>query len=157
LNPDLEVAHEELAELYGKHKYLDVALDHYRHKVRLTDRHGPREGETSAAFAARRKSEQDALGRLERRVHDQKNQYNLRSRPLSGEPLRRADLALELGLPRTALDDVLLRSGVLVFGGDGARLELELLLMLGRPHAVRDKMDEPELQRSKDKLGLTSV
>src|SRR5262249_11662283 len=90
-------------------------------------------------------------------VHDQKNQYNLRSRPLSGEPLRRADLALELGLPRTALDDVLLRSGVLVFGGDGARLELELLLMLGRPHAVRDKMDEPELQRSKDKSGLTSV
>ena len=90
-------------------------------------------------------------------MQERKNQYNLRARPLSGDPLNRAYLALELGLPRTALDDVLLQSQVLVFGGDGARLELELLLMLGRAYAARDKLNDPELLRNKDKLALATV
>ncbi len=156
LDPDLEAAHEALSLLYGEHMYLDMALHHRQDAFRLTQR-GPRHGESHTDFDDRLAREEAALNRLERLVQDRKNEYSVRSRALSGDPLGRANLALELGLARTAVDHVLLQSQILAFGGEGARLELELLLMLGRVEAARNLLDEPELRENKDKLDRATV
>jgi len=69
----------------------------------------------------------------------------------------KAQLALGLGLARLALDDVLLQSPVQSFAGEGARLELELLLQFGRAEVVRGMLDDSDMRESKHKLGSASV
>jgi hypothetical protein len=156
LNPDLEQAHEGLSVLYAERMYLDAALEHRRHVLRLT-RRGHRFGETEQEFADRLKAEEEALQQLEKRVQDNKNDFAIRSRTMSGDPLGRAHLALRLGLARLALDDVLLQSTVQSFSGEGARLELELLLQFGRAEVVRGMLDDSEMRENKDKLELSRV
>jgi tetratricopeptide (TPR) repeat protein len=156
LDPDLEQAHEGLSVLYGERTYLDAALEHRRHALRLT-RRGHRVGETEQEFADRLKAEEETLQLLEKRVQDNKNDFAIRSRAMSGDPLGRARLALRLGLARLALDDVLLQSPVQSFAGEGARLELELLLQFGRAEVVRGMLDDSEMRENKDKLGSASV
>src|SRR5262249_56026484 len=94
------------------------------------------------------------LGKL---GEDHKNGYAIRSRAMSGDPLGRAQLALRLGLARLALDEVLLQSTVQSFSGEGARLELELLLKFGRAEVVRGMLDDSDMRESKHKLGSASV
>jgi hypothetical protein len=156
LDPDLEPAHEGLSRLYGERMFLDAALDHGRHALRLT-RRGPRWGETVKDFSERLKAEEAAVNRLEQVVQDHKNEYAIRSRPMSGDPLGRAKLALSLGLAQLALDEVLLKSPVQAFMGEGARLELELLLQFGRAEGVREMLDDPEMRESKSKLEFCRV
>jgi hypothetical protein len=154
LEPDLEPAHRALTSLYGERMFLDAAVDHARETLRLT-RRGAQRGEGPDEFAARLGQEEERLRKLEELVRDRRNDFAIRSRPLSGNPLARAQLALDMGLARVALEDVLLRSPVQLFGGDGARLELELLLMFGRAYQVRDMLDDEELRQSKHKLGAS--
>jgi tetratricopeptide (TPR) repeat protein len=156
LDPDLEQAHEGLSRLYGEQNFVDAALEHRRHAVRLM-RRSHRLGETEEKFGDRLKAEEEAVQRLEQLVQDHKNEYAIRSRAMSGDPLGRAQLALRLGLARLALDEVLLQSPVQSFGGEGARLELELLLQLGRAEVVRGMLDDSEMRESKDKLELSRV
>ena len=156
LDPDLEAAHEALSVLYSERKYADAALNHRREVVRLT-RRGPRAGEDPATFERRLEQEESALRRLEQFVQERRNEYAVRSRAFSGDPLARADLALSLGLAHVALDDVLLQSQVLIFGGEGARLQLELLLMLGRAEAARRMLEDAELRQNRDRLDLVRV
>jgi hypothetical protein len=156
LDPDLEAAHEALSVLYGERRLLDAALEHRRHVVRLV-RRGPQVGERPDEYRDRLNGEEVALRRLEQLVQDGMNQYGVRSRSLSGDPLGRAHLALNLGLARLALEDVLLRSEVVVFGGEGARLQLELMLTLGQAEAVRVRLDDPELRDSRAKLDVSLV
>jgi len=136
--------------------YLDAALEHRRRSLRLT-RRGHRFGETEQEFSDRLKAEEEAVRQLEQLVLDRKNEYAIRAGAMSGDPLGRAQLALRLGLAQLALDEVLLQSPVQTFAGEGARLELELLLQLGRAELVRGMLDEPEMRESKDKLELSRV
>jgi len=53
---------------------------------------------------------------------------------------------------RQALEDVLLRSRVELFGSLGARLELELLLMLGRAEEARGMLTDGDMKANKRKL-----
>jgi tetratricopeptide (TPR) repeat protein len=156
LDPDLEAAHEALSVLYGDRTYLDAALEHRRHAMRLS-RRGPRPGETTKHFEDRMKDETQAVRRLELLVQDRRNEYGVSARAMSGDPLGRAQLALNLGLARLALDEVLLQAPVQSFGGEGARLELELLLQLGRADKVREMLDDTETAENKDKLELSRV
>jgi hypothetical protein len=156
LEPDLEPAHRALTALYGDQKFFDAAAEHARETVRLT-RRGPQSGEGPDQFAARLDREEKRLRELEQLVQDRRNEFAIRSGQLSGNPLARAQLALDMGLPRVALDEVLLRSPVQLFGGDGARLELQLLLMLGRAARVREMLDDEEVRASKQKLGEVEV
>jgi hypothetical protein len=156
LDPDLEAAHEALSLLYGERVFLDAALEHRRHALRLM-RRGPRRGETEREFEDRLKAEEQAVVQLEKLVQDRKNEYTVRSRSMSGDPLGRAQLALSQGLARLALDDVLLQSPVQSFGGEGARLQLELLLQFGRAEVVREMLDDQEMRDSKEKLDLSRV
>ena len=156
LDPDLEPAHLGLSVLYGERAFLDAALEHRLHALRLTHRH-PRPGETAKHFHDRLKAEETAVRDLEQAVQDRKNDYAIRSRSMSGDPMGRAQLALNLGLARLALDDVLLQAPVQNFGGEGARLELELLLQFGRAEQVRGMLDEPEMRENKAKLDFSHV
>src|SRR5262249_47357092 len=121
LEPDLEPAHRALTSLYGEQRFFDAALEHARETLRLT-RRGSQPGEGRDEFAARLKGEEKRLRELEQMVRDLRNDFAIRSRPLSGNPLARAQLAVGMGLARVALEEVLLRSPVQLFGGDGARL-----------------------------------
>jgi tetratricopeptide (TPR) repeat protein len=156
LDSDLEKAHEGLSILYAERMFLDAALEHRRHALRLTRRrHRP--GESEGDFRNRLKREEAAVQRLEQLIQDRRNDYAIRSRQMSGDPMGRAQLALSLGLARLALDDVLLQSPVQTFGGEGARLELELLLQFGRAEVVREMLDDSAMRESKDKLDFSRI
>jgi hypothetical protein len=96
-----------------------------------------------------------ATADLEKVVQDRQHQLTLRtSQPDAGSnPLAHARLAVQLGLPVRALE-ILERSRVELFGTAGARLELELLLMLGRARVARDKLYDEEMQVHGTKLGF---
>jgi hypothetical protein len=65
----------------------------------------------------------------------------------------RAKLALQLGLAAKALDGVLLRSHADLYGPEGLRLLLELLLLTGRAEDAHDLLDRDELRNKPDGLG----
>lgn len=156
LDPDLEAAHEALSVLYAERKYLDATLEHRRHVLRLL-RRGAAPGEDREMLELRLEREEDAVSRLEQFVQERRNEYAVSSRALSGDPLGRAHAALNLGLAHVALDEVLLQSQVLVFGGEGARLELELLLLLGRADVARQLLEDEELRDNREQLDLVRV
>jgi hypothetical protein len=157
LNPDLEVVHEALAAIYQRRQYFDIALEHRRAELRLTRRAGPRPGESADNFARRVAGLEKATQDLEDTVQDRQNQFAIRSQGLSSAPLVKAEMALDLGLTRQALDGVLLPSNVVLFDTPGARLELTLLLMLGRAEEARAKLNDEELQAVKKKLGSFEI
>jgi tetratricopeptide (TPR) repeat protein len=154
-NPDLLPAHQALAALYVERNCLDAALDHRRAVRDLTRQLGPAPGEDRERFAARLGRLEKDADELEQAVQDRENQYAVRTQGLgASEPLGRARAAVALGLARKALDDVLLPSQDVLFGPDGARLELELLLLLGRADRVREMLGEPTWdEQTKRNLG----
>jgi hypothetical protein len=155
LYPDLEAAHENLATLYLEHQFFDAALEHRRARLRLVRQSlagGTRSRGPSEALAAEAAQLEKSVADLETLVQDRQNQFAIRSDGLGDKPLRKAELALSLGLPLKALDDVLLRSQVLLFGPEGARLELQLLLLLGRAEEAREKLDDPGVKESRHLL-----
>jgi hypothetical protein len=131
-NPDLEVVHKSLAEIFERRQYLDAALDHRRAELRLTHHAGPRTGESKEQFADRFAMLEKSVLNLEDLVQNRQNEYAIQGQALGSAPLKKAELALSLGLVREALDGVLLKSVVVLFGTAGAKLELTLFLMLGR-------------------------
>jgi hypothetical protein len=155
LNPDLEVAHATLAQMYRQRNYLDLALDHLRAQLQLSRRAGPRPGEDGDDFNRRLRPLDLQVEELQREVQEAQNRFTVGAAPLgSQDPLGRARLALGLGLARVALDDVLLKSHVLDFGTAGAQLEIELLLVTGRAEEARAKLDDEELKENRAVLGL---
>jgi hypothetical protein len=153
-DPDLVPAHEALALLYTQRRYLDLALSHRARQLHLTRAAGPVFGEEPSAFARRLERLEGLVDVLEREVQDQENRFVVRAHRLADNPLARAQVALDLGLAGKALDDVLLRSQFLLFGAEGARLQLQLLLMTGRAEQVRQFLDDEDMRRSADVLGV---
>jgi hypothetical protein len=154
LNPDLEAAHQHLADLYYERRYLDLSLEHRRALLALARRRKTRPGEAAEEQAHRLAQLEDQVLELETFVGEQQNKYAVAAEQLRDNPLRRAQLALGLGLARTALDDVLLKSRVLLFGTEGAKLELELLLATGRVEEARGKLEDEEMRQSRETLGF---
>jgi hypothetical protein len=116
---------------------LDIALRHSAAHLRLTRAAGPTPGEDGAIFA-------ECLALLEREerrlrdfVDDAEKHFLVRSYRLTGEPLARARLALQLGLASKAINDVLLRTHSDLYGIEGLRLLIELLLDTGRAQDAR--------------------
>ena len=157
LNPDLQPAHENLANLYQGQRYFDIALDHWREALRLAERGGPSPGETAQAFADRLKPMQAHVRDLQRFVGDQKNQFALSAQKAGSEPYRKARFAKQLGLAKLALEDVLMQSTMVLLGGEGIRLEMELMLEMGRIDLVRDQLNSPDWQANKQNLGFFDV
>jgi hypothetical protein len=153
LDPDLEAAHRELAYLYGERRFLDQALEHRREEIRLSQRAGPRPDETPEEFAYRMDLEERDLAKLEVIVEENRGKYLSAVRQLQGDRRAQAELALRLGLARQAVDEVLLSSPADLLGSAGLRLEVELLLSLGRAHEVRGVLGDKRLRPIKQGLG----
>ena len=90
-------------------------------------------------------------------VQDSENRFIVGSEGLSADPLARARLAVRLGLAGTALDDVLLRSSADLYGVEGIRLLLELLLMTGRVQEARELLDRDEMRQNPEGLGTYEI
>jgi hypothetical protein len=151
LDPDLEEAHHELAYLYGERNYLDQSLEHRRVELRLC-RQAPHAGETAEEWAHRRQFVEADTAKLEKLVGERRQSYAAASPRLQGERVPQALLALRHGLARQALEEVLLPSPADVLGAAGMKLELEMLLCLGRVEEVRPILNDERMRASKDGL-----
>jgi hypothetical protein len=152
LNPNLEAAHEELAHVYGERNCLDVSLDHLREELRLSRRVGPRRGEPAARYSLRMEAMQKDEAKLVKMVEDGRKAYANSPRSPQGDRVAQARFALNQGLVRTALEEVLMSSPADLLGAPGIQLQLELMLALGRTQEVRAILDN-EAIRSKHDLG----
>jgi tetratricopeptide (TPR) repeat protein len=157
LAPEVQLPHRILARLYGERQFLDAALPHQQAVASLVRKAGPLPREEADAFAQRIEREQQAADKLDELVQTRRNEFAIRSSALAGSPLAQAQLALSLGLVQHALDSVLLRSDVVLIGGNGARLQLELLVQLGRIEEARALLETPNVQEYAFKLGLIEL
>ena len=151
-NPDGIGGHEALAGLYGERGFLDLAARHRREQVRLVRRTGPSPDESREAFAGRLDHLTAGLEELENAVQDAENRFLVRTHTLAGDPLARARAAADLGLAGRALV-ILTTSHADLYGAEGLRLLLELLVWTGQAADARALLDRPELRRNPDVLG----
>ncbi len=156
-NPDLAPAHDHLALLYGERRHLDAALDHARAGLALARRAGPLPEEPADAFDKRMERRERQVLELERRVQDLQNQFPVRAREMGDNVLLKARLAVDMGLPRYALDEVLAKSQHLLFGPEAISVQLELLLVLGRAEEARQFLDDEDTKKIRDRLGFVHV
>src|SRR5262249_3128739 len=56
-----------------------------------------------------------------------------------------------------ALDDVMLKSDVRLFGTNGAQLQLNLLLMTGRVEQARDMLADPDVQDKREHMDFVAL
>jgi hypothetical protein len=157
IDPDLEVAHHELAFLYGGSNSLDQALEHRREELRLSRRAGPLPGESAKEFAYRLEYLDKDTAKLVELVEDNRKKFASASRSFQGDRIAQARLALRLGLTRQAVDEILLTTPADVLGAAGIRLELDLLISLGRAQEVRDILSDRGLRASKHGLGYADL
>jgi hypothetical protein len=157
LDPDLEAVHHELALLYGERNYLDQSLEHRREEVRLSRRAGTRPGEKPEEAADRLELLEKDSAKLEELVRARRQTYASAVRSVQGERLAQAGLALKLGLARLAADEVLLPTPADVLGAPGLKVELEVLLALGRVEEVRPYLNDDSLKTRKLGLGFYDV
>jgi tetratricopeptide (TPR) repeat protein len=139
LNPNLGEAHVELARFYLTTRCMDLAATHLRaYRDLPPNRGGPKKGDRRAeALLAE-------LEKLTDAVNKETDAWNKETARFSvGE---RAEQAARRGLAGTARD-LLLKSDVSAFGAPGMELELDLLLLTGRPDDVLAWMT-PELRGS---------
>jgi tetratricopeptide (TPR) repeat protein len=156
LDPDLERAHHYLADLYSELKYLDMALEHRSQERQVSERLGRHGGESVEEYTDRLRRLQEEIDQLEETLRQLRNDYAIGSRALMSEPVQQARLALNLGLARTAFDEILSTPGeqlrVL-----GIKLELELLMALGRTEEARVRLSEKDLIAIKRNLGFEDI
>jgi tetratricopeptide (TPR) repeat protein len=145
LNPNLDPAHAALADYYLGQGCLDLALRHFQEHLRCARAAGPRPGESGEAFAARLADLEEKLKKLDGEVARLSNLLEVNTANYSVPD--RARWAVTHGLPDRALA-LLMDSDVSVFGRQGARLELDLLLLTGQLRLFRDGLepDKPDKQ-----------
>jgi tetratricopeptide (TPR) repeat protein len=157
--PDSRVAHEAhcaLAILYERGNFLDAALEHHRAALGL-ERRGAIASPDAAAAARQMEERESHVKLLERRVSELKNEFRLATRNLESDPTRKAQAAQGLGLPRLALEEVLMRTSPVLLGGEGIRLQVELQLMLGRSDILRERLQSSDWQTHKGNLGTVTL
>jgi tetratricopeptide (TPR) repeat protein len=143
LDPDRPDARGLLVRSYTDRRMLDAALSHLKEQLRVA--------RTDPAADARDLA--DFVAAFEADVQNRRNEFVLRAPGSAANPVGRARTALELGLARTALDEVLLVSDAVQFGADGAKMELELLLMLGRTARLAEELESEGVRAGADRLG----
>lgn len=153
LRPDLTPAHEALSQMYETRQFLDAALEHRRAHFRLVRQAGPLPNEELQQFAKRIQELDNALQDREKHVQDLQNQFTIRAQLAGGSAMRRARLALQLGLVQTALDE-LAEAQVALLGGEAVQLQVELLLMTGHSDLAAELLNAEEIKANKDKLAV---
>ncbi len=143
-----------LAHLYAERRYFDLALRHQEIHLQLVRQAGSRSGEDEQTFADRIDRLEVAVQQLRIRVQDRENRFVLRSYALTADPLARARIALELDLAGKALDEVLLKSHSDLYGVEGLRMILELMLTTGRAQEAGELLARPEFRQKPEGLGV---
>jgi tetratricopeptide (TPR) repeat protein len=138
-NPDNAAAHELLAGAYGERGMIDLALLHRREQVRLQKPQDP-------AF-------REAIEKLEEAVFEAEFRFKVNTFDLAGNPFQRARIARELGLGGVALD-TLVKSHPDLYGVEGIRFLLDLLLQSGRLTEARVLLDRDEIKSRPGALDL---
>jgi hypothetical protein len=144
LRPELDQAHALLVQLYSTSGHLDRALDHLRARLQIAEQQASKRGPGAASAADRRAVLQVDAHTLEELVDRSLNIYETNAAELAApsKVYHRADLAYRHGLAGKALE-MLLGSHPAIFGKAGAKLQLDLMLELGRAYEVRAWL-EPE-------------
>jgi hypothetical protein len=144
LRPDLDRAHELLAQLYDEAGQMDRALDHMRARLRIAEAEVKKQGPGAASAAERRDAREADVEAKESLVRKAQAIYeaNTQGRTDPSQVVDRARLAWRHGLSRKALE-MLLDSHPAIFGKSGAELQLDLMLESGRAFEVRAWL-EPE-------------
>ena len=154
--PEDATGHEALAGLYRERGFFDLTFRHRQIQVRLIRRRGPLPGETREAFADRLAQWTKVLDAAEDEMQDSENRLAIQTHGLAGDPLARARAAVRLGLVGRAID-TLMTSHPDLYGTDGVRLLIELLVWTGRSAEARALLDRTELRRAKGGLGTYEI
>src|SRR5262249_14779587 len=151
LMPDMELAHAALKELYSRLGYRDLVLKHMTEEIRLSKRAGPRVGESEKDYIERVKNMEEVHKQWDKGVKDDQNKFAVKAGGGTMRPHQKAVAALQLGLVDQALD-ILTASDSLEFGVEGAKLELDLLLSVGRIRDLRTMVapDDPAERQMMD-------
>jgi tetratricopeptide (TPR) repeat protein len=163
VQPDMIMAHGRLAELYQQFQYshwpypapygyVDLVLRHRQEELRLTRRAGRPAQEPEADYAQRLEDMQKAVDQLEKEVQGRRDRYETQS--ANKQVYQKAMLALRFGLAEQALE-VLTANPVTEFGAQGARLQLELLLLTGRVDEAGKYLDK--IRQEKDEAALQYI
>jgi hypothetical protein len=153
LRPDLDQAHARLVQLYTAAGHLDRAREHLRARLQLAEQQVRKRGPGAAAAADRLPALQAELDTLQGLVAHALKVYQTNTADLTDPSTvyDRANRAYRHGLAGKALE-MLLGSHPAIFGKAGARLQLDLMLELGRAYEVRAWL-EPEHE---SELGFSS-
>jgi hypothetical protein len=155
-NPEGAGGHEALAGLYGERHFLDLAASHRREQIRLTRSAGPGPGETAEAFADRLARLTAMLDETENALQDAENRFLVQTYGMAGDPLGRARIAAGLGLPARAID-ILTMSHADLYGAEGLRLLLEMLMWTGQAADSRALLERDEIRRNPESLGFHEI
>ena len=151
LDPSQAVAHDLLTKIYSERRILDATNDHLHSLVQQQkNRIRPEMKETFQQI------EEQAKG-LEKQFQDRKNRFQIETKDLAAKPFQKAIAAIRYDLWQTALDEVLLPSQVVLFGVDGAKLELELMLNLGRVKNLYQEIEQADLKNQPSLLGFYGI
>jgi hypothetical protein len=135
LRPDYPQAHLHFARLYQTMGYLDLTLKHMQTYYRMSKEAGPPPGVDREKYNAAQARNAEDIERLAREVQKRESAVTLRT--ADSPPRERAIQAFRSGLAAKALE-LLLESDRSAFGDDGMKLELELLLAVGRARDVQE-------------------
>ncbi len=149
LSPDNQFAHFVLGFIYGHAGFADLRLKHIGEVARIVRKGGPQSGETEDHFEQRVKALDKDYQDLEKLVKDNQNKYEIKAEKKAA--VDKAKIALSLGLGEKALQ-VLLESGPEEFGDRGTRMELELLLSMGRVDDLREQLVPSKDEETRKKL-----
>ena len=155
VNPDQEAAHDALANLFMQVKpvpFIDLAFEHRSAQLQLARRFGPRPRRGRGGVQGRSIGWRPRSRPLEKQVRDAQSVCAIRFTSIGDDPTTKANTALQLGLAGTALDDVLMKARVEVYGSAVAYRELELLVLTGRAREALDMLDDAEMRANKVKL-----
>lgn len=143
LRPDLDQAHDLLAQYYYEAGQMDRALDHLRARLRIAKEEARKNG-SNASVDERRIALESGVEQMESIVQRSLKIYDANAVGMTdpSQVLDRARLACRYGLTRKALE-MLLESHPAIFGKAGTELQLELMLQAGRAFEVRAWL-EPE-------------
>jgi hypothetical protein len=133
-----------------------MAVPHRRAQLRLARQAGPGLGETKAAFDERLSALTSDLEEMENELQDAENRFVVQTHGKAGEPLLRARIAFGLGMPGKAIE-TLAGSNADLYGVEGLRLLLELLIWTGQAADARSLLDRAELKRNPDGLGSYDI
>jgi hypothetical protein len=146
LRPDLDQAHDLLAQLYLAQGQRDRALDHRRAQLQILEASARRRGSAASLDREQLAALQAHVEDLEKLVNQGEKTYqaNLAGKTDPSKVLMRAELAARNGLSRKALQ-MLVESSPAVFGRPGVEYELDLMIKAGQSYQLRDWL-EPEYE-----------